>query len=109
MRLFQWKAEGAGKEVILLAGAGLAEGCTAAETRLQYKMLPLQVPSAEPEQEGKQKEQGKGKERGRDEGEEKDGGEGKKPKKPKRRLIGIEQVRYEHFGGWGRKRWRMSR
>ncbi|CAM9540792.1 unnamed protein product [Scytosiphon promiscuus] len=44
MHLFQWKAEGLGREVILLAGAGLAEGCTAAETRLEYKMLP-QSPS----------------------------------------------------------------
>lgn len=93
MRLFQWKAERTGKEVVFLAGAGLAEGCTAAETRLEYKILPTQLQSAGPEEEdGKQKEQGQGKGRGRDEGEEKDAGEERKPKKAKRRLIGIQQV-----------------
>lgn len=42
-RLFQWKADGGGKEVVLLAGAGRAEGCAAAESRLELKVPPPQT------------------------------------------------------------------
>lgn len=37
-RLFGWKADGGGREVILLAGAGRAEGCAAAETNLEFRI-----------------------------------------------------------------------
>lgn len=37
-RLFRWKADGGGREILLLAGAGRAEGCAAAETKLEFKM-----------------------------------------------------------------------
>lgn len=97
MRLFQWKAESVGKEVVLLAGAGLSEGCVAAETRLEYKLL---VPLPEEEQKDKERgkkvggggEKGRGKKSEREEEEEQEEQGEKKPKKPKRSLIGIEQV-----------------
>lgn len=99
MRLFQWKAENAGKEVVLLAGAGLTEGCVAAETRLQYKLL---VPLL-PEEEEQEEEEGRGGEKGRKKNKKGARGEQvveeedvedkkKRPKKATRRLVGLEQV-----------------
>lgn len=86
MRLLRWKADNGGKEVVLLAGAGLAEGCTAAETRLEYKLPALPQPLSEKEgQEGGEKAGGAGQV---DEEDQK-----QVQKSAKRRLIGIEQVR----------------
>ena len=98
LRLFQWKAESGGREIVLLAGAGLAEGCVAAETRLEYK-LPLLHPPPPSESEEKREhgargasKTGKGKGAGGEKGEENQEEDEKKPKKTERRLIGIEQV-----------------
>jgi len=94
LRLFRWKAESGGKEVVLLAGAGRAEGCVAAETRLEYKQPLPPSPSGSAEESraagagGASRAAGKGKEGGEEEGDE----ETKKPKKAERRLVGIEQV-----------------
>lgn len=91
-RLFQWKADSGGKEVMLLAGAGLAEGCVAAETRLDYSLPPPPPPppGSKEEEEGAQVKAGSsgGKGNGQDGQEE----EEQKPKKAKRLRIGIEQV-----------------
>lgn len=92
LRLFRWKAESGGKEVVLLAGAGLAEGCVAAETRLEYK-LPL-PPSPSPPGSAEEKRAaaaGKGKGAGGEKGVEGQEDE-KKQKKVDRRLVGLEQV-----------------
>ena len=98
LRLFQWKAESGGREVVLLAGAGLAEGCVAAETRLEYKMPLLQPPPPSESEEkrehgaGGASKTGKGKGVSGEKGEENQEEDEKKPKKAGRRLIGIEQV-----------------
>ncbi|CAM9252372.1 unnamed protein product [Ectocarpus sp. 12 AP-2014] len=85
LRLLRWKADNEGKEVVLLAGAGLAEGCTAAETRLEYKLPALPQPLSERKgQEGGKKVDGGGQV---DEEDQKQA-----QKSAKRRLIGIEQV-----------------
>ncbi|CAM9243711.1 unnamed protein product [Ectocarpus sp. 4 AP-2014] len=85
LRLLRWKADNGGKEVVLLAGAGLAEGCTAAETRLEYKLPALPQPLSERKgQEGGKKADGGGQV---DEEDQKQA-----QKSAKRRLIGIEQV-----------------
>lgn len=107
-RLFQWKADGVGKEVVLLAGAGLAQGCVAAETRLEYSLpAPRSTSPGSEEEEQKQKgglkttRDGAGKGNGppAEEGEEEE-----KRKKAKRRRIGIEQVR----SFWARGREELS-
>lgn len=89
-RLFQWKADSGGKEVVLLAGAGLAEGCVAAETRLEYSLPPPHPPPPGSKEKEDQHKAGNGgvKANGQDEKDE----EEEKPKKAKRRRIGIEQV-----------------
>lgn len=92
MRLFQWKVENVGKEVVLLAGAGLSEGCGAAETRLEYKFLV--PPSREREEkQGGRLEKGRKTKGARDEKEEEEEERKKKEsKKATRMLIGLEQV-----------------
>lgn len=85
-RLFQWKADGGGREVVLLAGAGRAEGCSAAETRLELILPPLLIEVSETgEAAGLSGRSG-----GPGVGEE--GAGDKKSLKPKRRIVGIGQV-----------------
>eukprot|EP00903_Cladosiphon_okamuranus_P007797 g7546.t1 len=93
--LFRWKADSGGKEVVLLSGAGLTEGCVAAETRLEYSLPPPHAPhpaSAHEEhnQRGGLNKAGDG--GGKGGGQDKKDEEEDKPKKVKRRRIGIEQV-----------------
>lgn len=82
-----------GKEVVLLAGAGLSEGCVAAETRLEYKLL------VQPPPEGGEVRQKGGGDRGTkktgtrgEQEDEEDEDKKKKPKKATHRLLGLEQV-----------------
>lgn len=92
-RLFRWKADSGGREVILLAGAGRAEGCSAAETRLELKLLPLLTTGSDNDLAAAVSD------RNRELEESEEGGAGdKKSRKPERRIVGIGQVR----GGAGR-------
>ncbi|CAM9145767.1 unnamed protein product [Ectocarpus sp. 8 AP-2014] len=85
LRLLRWKADNGGKEVVLLAGAGLAEGCTAAETKLEYKLpaLPQSLSENKGQEGGKQADGG---------GQVDEEDQKQAQKSAKRRLIGIEQV-----------------
>lgn len=110
--LFQWKAESGGKEVVLLAGAGLAEGCVAAETRLEYSLPSPHVPHPGSDaDEGKQRKGGLNKAGdggGRGGGQDEKDEEEDKPKKAKRRRIGIEQVCTCWARGWVRPPRKLS-
>ena len=88
-RLFQWKAESGGREIVLLAGAGKAEGCSAAETTLELKLPPLLAGS---ETEGPSPAASMSHINGGP-GESGKGEGATKSRKPKRHILRIGQVR----------------